>query len=253
MLSAPLATRSARKTAMTDARPHLLLVDDEETIRKPLAAVLGKAGYRVTCAKDAAEARAHLHAGTFDLAILDIMMPGEDGLSLARFIRATGDLPIILLTARAEDIDRIVGLEMGADDYLAKPFNPRELTARIAAILRRSQRSVGAGQDHTVFRFGPWMLDTTRRRLVREDGTEVPLTGGEFLLLEALVQRPNIPLSRDQLLDLTRGREAGPFDRAIDNAVSRLRRKIETDPKAPELIKTVHAAGYVLAAEVTRL
>ena len=181
------------------------------------------------------------------------MMPGEDGLSLARFIRAIGDLPIILLMAKAEDIDRIVGLEMGADDYLAKPFNPRELTARIAAILRRSQRSVSIVQDHTVFRFGPWMLDTTRRHLVREDGTEVSLTGGEFLLLEALVQRPNIPLSRDQLLDLTRGREASPFDRAIDNAISRLRRKIETDPKAPEFIKTVHAAGYVLAAEVTRL
>ncbi len=238
---------------MTAARPHLLLVDDEESIRKPLAAVLGRAGYRVTAAADAAEARAYLQAGAFDLAILDIMMPGEDGLSLARFIRATGDLPIILLTARAEEIDRIIGLEMGADDYLPKPFNPRELTARIAAILRRSQRSVGGVEDHAAFRFGPWILDITRRRLAHEDGTEVPLTGGEFLLLEALVQRPGIPLSRDQLLDLTRGREAGPFDRAVDNAISRLRRKIEADPKAPEFIKTVHAAGYVLAAKVTRL
>ncbi|WP_086606434.1 response regulator [Erythrobacter donghaensis] len=238
---------------MTTARPHLLLVDDEESIRKPLAAVLANAGYRVTAAADAAEARAQLQAGAFDLAILDIMMPGEDGLSLARFIRATGDLPIILLTARAEEIDRIIGLEMGADDYLAKPFNPRELTARIAAILRRSQRSVGGAEDHEAFRFGPWILDVTRRRLAHEDGTEVPLTGGEFLLLEALVQRPGIPLSRDQLLDLTRGREAGPFDRAVDNAISRLRRKIEADPKAPEFIKTVHAAGYVLSAKVTRL
>ncbi|QDH32927.1 response regulator [Porphyrobacter sp. YT40] len=238
---------------MTTARPHLLLVDDEESIRKPLATVLANAGYRVTAAANAAEARAHLQAGAFDLAILDIMMPGEDGLSLARFIRATGDLPVILLTARAEEIDRIVGLEMGADDYLAKPFNPRELTARIAAILRRSQRSVGGPENHTAFRFGPWILDVTRRRLAHEDGTEVPLTGGEFLLLEALVQRPGIPLSRDQLLDLTRGREAGPFDRAVDNAISRLRRKIEADPKSPEFIKTVHAAGYVLAAKVTRL
>ena len=238
---------------MPIAKPHLLLVDDEASIRKPLAAVLGKAGYRVTSAQDAVEARAHLQAGAFDLAILDIMMPGEDGLSLARFIRATGDLPIILLTARSEEIDRIVGLEMGADDYLAKPFNPRELTARIAAILRRSQRSVSAGEEREAFRFGPWVLDVTRRRLANVDGTEVSLTGGEFLLLEVLVQRPGIPLSRDQLLDLTRGREAGPFDRAIDNAISRLRRKIEADPKTPEFIKTVHAAGYVLAAKVTRL
>ena len=238
---------------MTTNRPHLLLVDDEPSIRRPLAAVLEKAGYRVTAAADAGEARAQLQAGAFDLAILDIMMPGEDGLSLARFIRANGDLPIILLTARAEDIDRIVGLEMGADDYLAKPFNPRELTARIAAILRRSQRVVSAHHAGDAFQFGPWILNTGQRRLSRDDGTEIPLTSGEFLLLEALVQRPNIPLSRDQLLDLTKGREAGPFDRAIDNAVSRLRRKIEADPKAPEYIKTVHAAGYVLAASVKRL
>lgn len=238
---------------MTTNRPHLLLVDDEPSIRKPLAAVLGNAGYRVTTAADAAEARAQLQAGAFDLAILDIMMPGEDGLSLARFIRANGDLPIILLTARAEDIDRIVGLEMGADDYLAKPFNPRELTARIAAILRRSQRNVSPTEAQTAYQFGSWILHTTQRRLTREDGMEVPLTSGEFLLLEALVQRPNIPLSRDQLLDLTKGREAGPFDRAIDNAVSRLRRKIEFDPKAPEYIKTVHSAGYVLAANVRQL
>ncbi|MCX9148479.1 response regulator [Erythrobacter sp. WG] len=232
---------------------HLLLVDDEPSIRTPLATVLGKAGYRVTTAADAAEARAQLLVGAFDLAILDIMMPGEDGLSLARFIRAGSDLPIILLTARAEDIDRIIGLEMGADDYLAKPFNPRELTARIAAILRRSQRSVAAPEAASGYRFGPWILDTAQRRLMRGDGHEVPLTGGDFALLEALVLRPNVTLSRDQLLDLTKGREAGPFDRAIDNAISRLRRKIEVDPRAPEYIKTVHAAGYVLAARVTRL
>ena len=238
---------------MTASRPHLLLVDDEQSIRKPLATVLGNAGYRVTAAADAAEARAQLLVGSFDLAILDIMMPGEDGLSLARFIRAGSDLPIILLTARAEDIDRIIGLEMGADDYLAKPFNPRELTARIAAILRRSQRNAGPADAMHAYQFGPWILNTTRRSLTREDGVDVPLTSGEFLLLEALVQRPNIPLSRDQLLDLTKGREAGPFDRAIDNPVSPLRRKIEADPKAPEFIKTVHSAGYVLAATVRQL
>jgi two-component system OmpR family response regulator len=238
---------------MTANRPHLLLVDDEQSIRKPLAAVLEKAGFRVTTAADAGEARAQLLVGSFDLAILDIMMPGEDGLSLARFIRASGDLPIILLTARAEDIDRIIGLEMGADDYLAKPFNPRELTARINAILRRSQRHVTPAEAQRAYQFGPWILHTTQRRLTREDGQDVQLTTGEFLLLEALVQRPNIPLSRDQLLDLTKGREAGPFDRAIDNTVSRLRRKIETDPKSPEYIKTVHSAGYVLSATVKQL
>lgn len=238
---------------MTASQPHLLLVDDEPSIRKPLATVLGNAGYRVTTAADAAEARAQLQVAAFDLAILDIMMPGEDGLSLARFIRANGDLPIILLTARAEDIDRIIGLEMGADDYLAKPFNPRELTARIAAIPRRSQRHVSADAAQQAYQFGPWILDATKRRLTHTDGTDVPLTSGEFALLEALVQRPNIPLTRDQLLDLTKGREAGPFDRAIDNAISRLRRKIEVDPKTPEYIKTVHAAGYVLAAAVKQL
>jgi two-component system, OmpR family, response regulator len=238
---------------MNANRSHLLLVDDEPSIRNPLAAVLGKAGYRVTTAADAAEARAQLAAGSFDLVILDIMMPGEDGLSLARFIRAGSNLPIILLTARAEDIDRIIGLEMGADDYLAKPFNPRELTARIAAILRRSKRYVTSAEVQQAYQFGPWILHATQRRLTRENGADVPLTSGEFLLLEALVQRPNIPLSRDQLLDLTKGREAGPFDRAIDNAISRLRRKIEADPKAPEYIKTVHSAGYVLAANVKQL
>lgn len=234
-------------------RPHLLLVDDEQSIRKPLAMVLGNAGYRVTAVADAAEARVQLLAGSFDLAILDIMMPGEDGLSLARFIRAGSDLPIILLTARAEDIDRIIGLEMGADDYLAKPFNPRELTARIAAILRRSQRNVRLDDAHDAYQFGPWILHRAQRRLTREDGLDVPLTSGEFALLAALVERPNIPLSRDQLLDLTKSREAGTFDRAIDNAVSRLRRKIEADPKAPEYIKTVHATGYVFAASVKQL
>lgn len=233
--------------------PHLLLVDDEPAIREPLAGFLTKAGFRVTTAADAAAARTQLQACLFDLAILDIMMPGEDGLSLARFIRATSNLPIIMLTARAEDIDRIIGLEMGADDYLAKPFNPRELTARIAAILRRSQRHVGADEAHDVFGFGPFVLHTGRRSLARDDGSLIDLTSGEYLLLEVLVQRPGITLSRDHLLDLTKGRSAGPFDRAIDNTISRLRRKIEVDPKAPEYIKTVHAAGYVLSVPVKRL
>jgi two-component system OmpR family response regulator len=229
------------------------VVDDDRRIRSLLQSFLIENGFRITVAATAAEAREQMRIMAFDLVVLDIMMPGEDGLSLARFIRANGELPIILLTARAEDIDRIIGLEMGADDYLAKPFNPRELTARIAAILRRSQRHVAPAEAQQAYQFGPWILHTTQRRLTREDGAEVPLTSGEFLLLEALVQRPNIPLSRDQLLDLTKGREAGPFDRAIDNAISRLRRKIEADPKAPEYIKTVHSAGYVLAATVKQL
>ncbi|MGY6551554.1 MAG: response regulator [Erythrobacter sp.] len=247
---------------MTDKPPHLLLVDDEASIREPLAAFLVRNGFAVTAAQDAAAARTKLQSGEFDLVILDIMMPGEDGLSLARFIRATSDLPVIMLTARAEEIDRIIGLEMGADDYLAKPFNPRELTARITAILRRSQRSSSpnpspssssSGESRAIYQFGPWRLDTAARSLMHDDGIEAELTSGEFLLIEALVQRPGIVLSRDQLLDLVKGREAGPFDRAIDNAISRLRRKIESDPKAPEFIKTVHGAGYVLAAPAKRL
>ena len=240
---------------MSDNRPHILLVDDERSIREPLAAYLGKNGFRITQAEDASAARTMLSAYAIELVILDIMMPGEDGLSLCRHIRAASELPIILVTARTEDTDRILGLEMGADDYVLKPFNPRELVARIRAVLRRA----GSGEvrqrapESASYAFGDWILKAGERTLVDKEGLSVPLSTGEFNLLLALVTRPRQVLSRDQLLDLTKGREAAAFDRSVDNQISRLRRKIESDPKEPALIKTVWGGGYTLAADVSRL
>ncbi|GGP00558.1 winged helix family two component transcriptional regulator [Stakelama pacifica] len=235
--------------------PHLLLVDDERSIREPLAQYLTKQGFRVTQSGDAESARARLNAYSIDLVILDIMMPGEDGLSLCRHIRATSEVPVILLTAKAEETDRIVGLEIGADDYVTKPFSPRELAARIKVVLRRAD-SGGArqnGPDASAFSFAGWVLKTAERALVDREGVTVALSSGEYNLLHVLVTRPRQVLTRDQLLDLTQGREAAAFDRAIDNQVSRLRKKIEPDPKNPQIIKTVWGGGYTLAAEVTRL
>ena len=231
-------------------RPHLLLVEDEPAIRQPLQRYLEREGMRVTPASDAKAAREALASYAFDAAVLDIMMPGEDGLSLARSIRADGDLPIIFLSARAEDIDRIVGLEMGADDYLTKPFNPRELLARLKAVLRRSEsRDAAAPDDMPNYRFGGFTLDTAHQALRQEDEVIV-LTSGDYRLLLVLVERAGRPLSRDQLLDLTKGREADPFDRSIDNAVLRLRRKL--GPEGGESVKTVHGVGYTLAVPVER-
>jgi two-component system OmpR family response regulator len=240
---------------MSAELPHLLLVDDERSIREPLAQYLTKQGFRVTQVGDAEAARARLTAYAIDLVILDIMMPGEDGLSLCRHIRATSETPVILLTARSEETDRIVGLEMGADDYVVKPFSPRELVARIRVVLRRL--AAGGTRQHAPesgsYTFAGWVLKTGERTLVDREGVAVPLSTGEYNLLLALVTRPRQVLTRDQLLDLTQGREANAFDRAIDNQVSRLRRKVEVDAKNPALIKTVWGGGYTLAAEVTRL
>jgi two-component system OmpR family response regulator len=236
-------------------RPHLLLVDDERSIREPLAQYLARNGFRVTAVADAAEARIRLAANAIDLVILDIMMPGEDGLSLCRHIRENGDIPVILLTAKSEETDRIVGLEMGADDYVLKPFSPRELIARIKAIFRR----VAAGgqrvtaPDGASYTFGGWVLKSQERALVDGEGVSLPLSTAEYHLMLAFVARPNQVLSRDQLLDITQGREANAFDRSIDNQISRLRKKIEADPKNPTLIKTVWGGGYTLAAEVRKL
>ncbi len=234
---------------------HLLLVDDERSIREPLAQYLTKQGFRVTQAADAESARMRLAAYAIDLVILDVMMPGEDGLSLCRHIAATSDTPIILLTAKAEETDRIVGLEMGADDYVTKPFSPRELATRVKVVLRRL--TAGGARQHAPesgsYAFAGWVLKTGERSLVDREGVSVPLSTGEYNLLLALVTRPRQVLTRDQLLDLTQGREAAAFDRAIDNQVSRLRRKIEADAKTPDIIKTVWGGGYTLAAEVTRL
>ena len=206
-------------------------------------------------AANAAQARTLLAAHTFDLAIVDIMMPGEDGLSLCRHIRDSSTLPVIMLTARAEEIDRILGLEVGADDYVTKPFSPRELLARVKAVIRRTN-SLPPRQtppETTSYAFGDWVLKTGERELVGPDGLSVPLSSGEYALLLVMVERPRLVLSRDQLLDLTQGREASVFDRSIDNQISRLRRKIEDDPKTPKYIKTVWGGGYSFSAEVRKL
>ncbi len=229
--------------------PHILLVDDDREIRELLTGFLERHGIRVTGARDGREARRAWPSGAYHLVILDLMLPGEGGLDLARWLRGVSDVPIVMLTAMGEDTDRIIGLELGADDYLPKPFNPRELLARIRAVLRRTEaRGPRAGAARPL-RFAGWTLDPTRRRLLNPAGAEVALTGGEFDMLAALAGRANQVLTRDMLMDLLRGRQAGPFDRAIDVAVSRLRRKLG-DGEGTDLIKTVRGGGYVLAAEV---
>ena len=212
---------------------------------------------RVTAARDGREARRLWPAGHYSMVILDLMLPGETGLDLARWLRSVSDVPILMLTAMADETDRIIGLELGADDYLPKPFNPRELLARVRAVLRRtSERGAKSVEAARGYRFAGWRLDPARRRLTDPDGTEVPLTGGEYDLLAALVDRANQVLTRDMLLDLLRGRQAGPFDRAIDVAISRLRRKLERargpDGEESNLIKTVRGGGYVFACDVER-
>ena len=233
--------------------PHVLIVDDERDILDPLASYLSKNGFRVSKARDAAAAREIIAAHAIDIALIDIMMPGEDGLSLTGFIRATAKTPVILLTAKAEETDRIVGLELGADDYVTKPFSPRELVARIKAVLRRSSSDRVTAPDAEAFAIGDWVLRTGERELVGKDGNAVPLSTGEYNLLLAFVTHPRRVLTRDQLLDLSQGREMAAFERSIDNHISRLRKKLEADPREPKLIKTVWGGGYTLAADVRRL
>jgi two-component system OmpR family response regulator len=242
------------QTALPPA-PHILVIDDDREIRDLLAKFLERQRFRVTAARDAREARRVWPNGHFQLVVLDLMLPGEGGLDFARWLRTHSSVPIVMLTALGEETDRIIGLELGADDYLSKPFNPRELLARIRAVLRRAGEHSGQPEDQPVrgLHFAGWTLEPTRRRLLNPDGAEVPLTGGEYDLLVALVDRANKVLTRDMLLDLLRGRQAGPFDRAIDVAISRLRRKLEDDGRHAQLIKTVRGGGYVLAAEVTRV
>ncbi len=236
---------------MSEPSPHILVVDDAREIRDPLVRYLQQNGYRAMGAESAATARKHMRTHAFDLIVLDVMMPGEDGLAFCRSVREGSDVPILFLTARGEDVDRIVGIELGADDYVVKPFNPRELLARIGAILRRV-RSIPAAQQSSIegrIKFDRWVLDTVKRELFDEHGVGVALSTGEYRLLCALIERPNLTLTRDQLLDLTRGREATLFDRSIDNAIMRLRKKIEDDPRNPKIIKTVWGGGYVFTAE----
>lgn len=237
-----------------DPAPHILIVDDDREIRDLLGRFLERQGLRVSLARDAREARKLWPLGRYHLVVLDLMLPGESGLDFARWLRGQSDVPIVMLTAMGEETDRIVGLELGADDYVAKPFNPRELLARIRAVLRRA----GGEGERTkepppkAIRFAGWTLEPSRRRLLDPQGAEVTLTGGEYELLTVLVERANRVLTRDMLMDLLHGRQAGPFDRAIDVAVSRLRRKLEDDGRNPSLIKTVRGGGYVLAATVER-
>ena len=235
--------------------PHILVVDDDREIRDLLARFLERHRFRVTAVRDAREARRVWPSHHFQLVVLDLMLPGEGGLELTRWMRAQSDVPIVMLTAMGDETDRIIGLELGADDYVPKPFNPRELLARMRAVLRRTaERSERKQEDQAApWHFAGWTLEPTRRRLLNPEQVEVPLTGGEYDLLVALVERANRVLTRDMLLDLLRGRQAGPFDRAIDVAISRLRRKLEDDGRQSQLIKTVRGGGYVLAADVERL
>jgi two-component system OmpR family response regulator len=232
---------------------RVLLVDDEPSLRQPLADYLVRQGFVVRQAEDAAKARSAMLEETPDLVLLDIMMPGEDGLSLCRHLSEAKNIPVILLTARAEATDRIVGLEIGADDYVVKPFEPRELVARIRSVLRRANKAVPVAEDDAPYEFEGWRLDPLKRRLSDPDGTVVPISSAEFRLLIAFLTHPRQVLDRDRLLDMVQGREAHLFDRAVDNQVSRLRRKIEADSRDPKLIQTVWGGGYRLAADVARL
>jgi two-component system OmpR family response regulator len=239
---------------MTESAPtRLLLVDDEPSLREPLAEYLTRQGFVVRQAEDAAKARSALLEETPDLVLLDIMMPGEDGLSLCRHLTESKNLPVILLTAKGEAMDRIVGLEIGADDYVPKPFEPRELVARIRSVLRRAAKPPPAPDDDALYEFEGWRLDPLKRKLTDAAGTVVPISSAEFRLLVAFLTHPRRVLDRDQLLDMVQGREAHLFDRAVDNQVSRLRRKMEEDSRDPKLIQTVWGGGYRFAADVRRV
>lgn len=234
-----------------ETKPHIAVVDDDRSIRDPLARYLTKAGYRVSTAADAVEFEKLLVGATIDVAILDIMMPGEDGLSVCRRLMSGRRTPVILLTALAEETDRIVGLELGADDYVCKPFNPRELLARIRSVLRRAEmlpprqtRLKGS------VRFDRWIFNYARKEVVGPAGVAVRLSTAEHMLLTALIDHAGVVLTRDQLLDITRGRDAEPFDRSVDTQISRLRRKLEIDSRSPQIILTEWGGGYVFGADL---
>lgn len=231
---------------------HILIVDDDAEIRGLLREYLQKQEYRVTTAANGREMHAAMSPTRPDLVILDLMLPGEDGLTLCRDLRAESNLPIIMLTARGDETDRIVGLEMGADDYLPKPFSPRELLARIKSVLRRARslpENLRPDEAHS-FRFAAWTLDIATRNLTSPQGVVVALSGTEFRLLRIFLEHPNRVLTRDQLIDLMLSRDASPFDRAIDVQVSRLRHRLDEDAKEPAIIKTVRGQGYVFASDV---
>jgi two-component system OmpR family response regulator len=233
---------------------HILVVDDHREIRDLVSRALVKEGFRVSTAADGKAMRKVLADSRIDLILLDLMLPGEGGLELCRELRSTSNIPIIMVTAKGEEVDRVIGLELGADDYVPKPFGTRELVARINAVLRRTRAE---GSDDTSrpkakrYAFDRWVLNVEARELVGEDGVSVPLSTGEFDLLLAMVTRPQRVLSRETLLDLARGRSATSFDRSIDTQVSRLRKKLEVDPADPRIIQTVWGGGYMFAPEVS--
>ncbi|MDP3238919.1 MAG: response regulator [Reyranella sp.] len=235
-----------------DGRPSVLLVEDDAEISRMLVEVLAENGFTALSVASAAEMEASMAASPVDLVVLDIMLPGEDGLSICRRLRAASTIPIIMLTARGADVDRIVGLEIGADDYVTKPFNSRELVARIRALLRRAQ----GGHDGSRPRlrrlvFYGWRLDLATRQLRNPDDVQVATTTVEFDLLAALCQNPGRVMSRDQLVEMTHGRLAGPLERSIDVHISRIRQKIEPDPREPTFIKTVRLGGYLFTPPVS--
>ncbi|MFZ1908210.1 MAG: response regulator [Burkholderiales bacterium] len=236
-----------------ERQDHALVVDDDAEIRGLLAEYLTRQGLRVSLARDGREMREMLDKSRPDIVVLDVMLPGEDGLALCRDLRARSNIPVIMLTARGEELDRIIGIEMGADDYLAKPFNPRELLARMKSILRRSRGQPPSRAEGQRVRFAGWTLDAAARHLIGPDGVVVSLSGTEFRLLTVFVEHPNRVLDRNQLMDLTLGREATPLDRSIDVQVSRLRQRLQDDAREPRIIKTVRNGGYVLAASVERI
>jgi two-component system phosphate regulon response regulator OmpR len=239
-------------TTGKETKDRIVVVDDDERIRDLLRRYLDQEGFDVTVAEDGKALARIMQREQVDMIVLDLMMPGEDGLSICRRLRGAGDkTPIIMLTAKREDVDRIVGLEVGADDYLGKPFNPRELLARIHAVLRRRPPQEAPGAPSAEFEavtFGPFNFDLAQREL-RRDGQPVPLTTGEFAMLKALVRHPRVPLSREKLAQLARGRDFEPFDRSLDVQVSRLRKLIETDAAAPRYIQTVWGVGYVFVPD----
>jgi two-component system OmpR family response regulator len=236
-----------------DTPPRILIVDDDADIRSLLADYLGEQGWLITTAQDGTAMQQVLDSTPIDLIVLDLTLPGSDGLTLCRDLRARSPIPVIMLTARSAPLDRILGLEMGADDYLCKPFEPRELLVRIRNVLRRSGPAAGdISGAPTLWHFAEWTLDETQRQLQNSNGLVVVLSGGEYRLLKVLLERPNRALNRDQLLTLTLGRETDPLDRSIDLHISRLRQKLGDDARAPRLIKTLRNEGYLLAADVKR-
>ena len=238
---------------MTESR-HILIVDDDREIRTLLGDYLQKNGYRTTAVADGKAMRRALEQAHYDLIVLDLMLPGEDGLKLTRELRAHSEIPILMLTALGEEIDRVVGLEVGADDYLSKPFSPRELVGRIKAILRRTTQlpRETATNSANVYRFADWTLDVTSRSLIHSDGTRQSLSGAEFRLLAILLAHPTRVLSRSQLMELLRGRDIDPFDRSVDVRISRLRQVLRDDARSPKIIKTVYGEGYVIGVPVER-